>query len=341
MILVEADFCESGIPLHYYLTRWKSVNLATVKMLVESHPTKSESVMLSSTYKLDLVPIQFLLSNNGIDNLVEIASYLLRLEPDTIRRLDRRGRTLLHRACMNNKGNLALVKLLFNAWPDATQIRDNNRGGSGYGRTSSDVGGKLPIHKLCGNSSMVEKDALEILRFMVEINPSFPEIRDIDGSLPMHEAAINMGTAFCKQLIDAYPEALKVTNNNGKLPIHLASSLGNSSFNEDPVGKIQYMLQLYPELTNKKDGSGWLPIHCAASLGGGIASIKSLELLIKHDPASVRELAPNGDKQVLPIHLSNIRVDSVHALYDEYPEAIFRDKFSSHRFTQDRVLDFE
>ena len=104
------------------------------------------------------------------------------------------------------------------------------------------------------------------------------------------------------------------------------------------------MLQLYPELTNKKDGGGWLPIHCAASLGGGIASIKSLELLIKHDPASVRELAPNGDKQVLPIHLSDILrvgVDPVHALHDEYPEAIFRDKFSSHRFTQDRVLDFE
>ena len=339
---LEVDYCEEGNPLMYYIARRKSVNLTTVKMLVDSYPKKSTSLVSTCTYKLELIPIQFLLANSSIDNHLEIASYLLEAEPETVYDLDRRGRTLLHLACMNSKADLALVQFLYNKMPEAIQMKDNDRGGT-TGRTSSCAGGKLPIHKLCDNYGMDEKDSLEILRLMLSIDPSFPEMRDIEGSLPMHDAAIYMRGSFCKVLMDAYPESLKVFNNRGKLPIHLACGLGNSSFREDPVYKIDYMLQLYPELSKIGEvESNWLPIHNAAMLGGGITSIKSLELLIKHDPASLSKLARNGpNNQVLPIQLASIRLDSIQAMYDAYPDAILSCDFSKKRYPRQEIVEFE
>jgi len=308
----------------YYIARRKSVNLATIKLLVDSYPKKSTSLVSTCTYKLELIPIQFLLANSYIDNHLEIASYLLEAIPETMYDVDRRGRTLLHLACMNQKTDLALFQFLYNKMPEAIRIVDNDRGGSSYGRTSGEVGGKLPIHKLCDNNKMDEKASLEILRFMLDIDPNFLQMRDVEGSLPMHEAAINMPTSFCKVMIDAYPESLKVANSEGSLPIHLACGLGNSSHKEDPVDKVRYMLQLYPELSKMGDvRNNWLPIHNAALNGGGIASNKTLELLIKHDPASLSKLARNGpDEMLLPLQLAEIRLDSAQALYDAYPEAI-------------------
>ena len=336
---LEVDYSEEGNPLMYYVARRNSVNLTTVKMLVDSYPKKSTSLVSTCTYKLELIPIQFLLANSSIDNHLEIASYLLEVEPETVYDLDRRGRTLLHLACMNSKADLALVQFLYNKMPEAIQMKDNDRGGT-TGRTSGCAGGKLPIHKLCDNYGMDEKASLEILRFMLSIDPSFPTMEDIDGSLPMHEAAIYMPGSFCKVLMDAYPESLKVFNNRGKLPIHLACGLGNSSFQEDPVHKIDYMLSLYPELSKMGEvGSNWLPIHNAARQGGGIASIKSLELLIKHDPESVQKSARNGpNNQVLPLQLASIRLDSARALYDAYPLAILVGEYKEDRYD---VRDFK
>ena len=330
---LEVDYCEEGNPLMYYIARRKSVNLTTVKMLVDSYPKKNISLVSTCTYKLELIPIQFLLANSGVDNHLEIASYLLEVEPDTIYELDRRGRTLLHLACMNSKADLALVQYLYNKMPEAIHIVDNDRGGSSYGRTSGEVGGKLPIHKLCDNNKMDEKASLEILRFMLDIDPNFLQMRDIEGNLPMHEAAINMPTSFCKVMMDAYPESLKLANHRGKLPIHLACGLGNSSYKEDPVDKVRFMLQLYPELSNMgEEGSNWLPIHNAALKGGGVASIKSLELLINHDPASLSKVARNGpNEMLLPLQLAKIRLDSAQALYDAYPEAILVGNFGKDR----------
>lgn len=330
---LEVDYCEEGNPLMYYIARRKSVNLTTVKILVDSYPKKSTSLVSNCTYKLELIPIQFLLANSDINNHLEIASYLLEVKPDTIHELDRRGRTLLHLACMNKKTDLALVQFLYNKMPEAVQMKDNDRGGSSYGRSSREVGGRLPIHKLCDNYGMDKDASLEILRFILNIDPNFLQMRDIEGNLPIHEAARSMPASFCKVMMDAYPESLKLANHRGKLPIHLACGLGNSSYKEDPVDKVRFMLQLYPELSNMgEEGSNWLPIHNAARQGGGIASIKSLLLLIKHDPTSLSKVARNGpNEMLLPLQLVKIRLDSAQALYDAYPEAILVGNFGKDR----------
>jgi len=322
---IALDFCDQGNPLHYYITRGcrelgTGANLAVIKMLVDAYPTES-SALFSFTRKLKLVPIQFLVTNHGIDNHLEIASYLLETEPETIYELDRRGRTLLHRACMNSKVNLPLVQLLYkyNKMPEATRIRDNDRGQRNDWDTG-DLAGKVPLHKLCDNNNMDEQTSLEILRFMLSSDPSSPEMRDIEGNLPIHEAARNMPFSFCKELIDAYPESLRVANSEGWLPIHLASDRSTSRYlrREDPIGIIRYMLQLNPDLSKARGRHGWLPIHNAV-----FGTVSSLQLLIQYDPAGLSELVQDGhpDNQLLPLHLTD-NLEMVKELYDAYPAAI-------------------
>ena len=90
--------------------------------------------------------------------------------------------------------------------------------------------------------------------------------REVDGYgwLPIHDAVKVKSTAFCKELIDAYPESLRIVeSDDGRLPIHLACVNGKRV---DTVDTIRYMLELDPEIINAED-SGWLPIHRAAIKG--------------------------------------------------------------------------
>ena len=109
-----------------------------------------------------------------------------------------------------------------------------------------------------------------------------------NGCLLIHVAVVNKASAFCKVLIDAYPESLRIELNDGNLPIHLACAHGTR---DDTADTIQYMLELNPDLINAEDSEGWLPIHRAAIKGG----TKSIELLLKFDPdAASKDINDGG-----------------------------------------------
>ena len=106
-----------------------------------------------------------------------------------------------------------------------------------------------------------DTNSIDILRFMLEIDPTLPrELHgDDDGRLPIHLLLQYKSTAFCKILIDAYPESLRMNQMMVWLPIHLACGWGKR---DDTADTIQYMLELDPELINAEDSVGYLPIHC-------------------------------------------------------------------------------
>ena len=64
-----------------------------------------------------------------------------------------------HNAC-GNKVTLEIVQLLHNTLPGALQLRDNY--------------GCLPIHYLCCNQDLDYVASLDVLRFMLEIDPTLP-----------------------------------------------------------------------------------------------------------------------------------------------------------------------
>ena len=79
----------------------------------------------------------------------------------------------------------------------------------------------MSFHTLCCNGDLDETNSLNILRFMLNIDPILPTEVDVDnGYLPIHYATQYKSTAFCKELIDAYPESLRIEL-NGWLPINI------------------------------------------------------------------------------------------------------------------------
>jgi len=136
------------------------------------------------------------------------------------------NQTCFHEACRNQKVTLEIVQLLYNIFPEALRLRNNY--------------GYLPIHRLCFNTDLDDTTSIKILRFMLEIDPTLVREEMGDGSLPIHYAVRHKSTAFCKILIDAYPESLRIES-GGELPIHSACYNGRR---DDTSDTIQYMLEV-------------------------------------------------------------------------------------------------
>ena len=189
--------------------------------------------------------------------------------------------------------------------------------------TLGDDYGSLPIHRLCTNGKLDDTNSIDILRFMLDIDPTLSREVNGDDWLPIHHAAQCKSTAFCKELIDAYPESLRIESRSYGWPIHLVCRFGNRV---DTTDTIQYMLELDPELINAEDSDGYLPIHFASEYSG----TELIELLFKYDPeAASTEM--NDEYRWLPLHLAcsyNTNLSTIQVLYDAYPEAILaRDRF--------------
>ena len=218
-------------------------------------------------------------------------------------RLSSQNSSCFHLACYNEKVTLEIVQLLHNSWPEAIRLRNNY--------------GSLPIHRLCCNKDLDDTASLDILQFMLEIDPNLLRETNNRGRLTIHDAAQFKSTAFCKVLINAYPESLRVESGGGMLPIHEAF-IGNR---DDTADTIQYMLELDSELINAEDSDGWLPIHFASEYSGA----ESIEFLLKFDSDAASK-ETNDVSRWLPLHLAcinNANLSSIQALYDAYPEAIF------------------
>ena len=210
----------------------------------------------------------------------------------------------IYQACANEMVTLAIVQLLYNTLPGALRLRNE------YNR--------LPIHYLCGNYDLDDTASIDILQFMLNINHTLPREVDNFGYLPIHSAVKYKSTAFCKILIDAHPESLRIESGDGRLPIHDTCAYGNR---DDTVDTIQYMLELDTELINAENSYEWLPIHYAAQFGNA----KLIELLLKYEPDAASMEVLTRELVAWPLHLAcnyNTNLSSIKVLYDAYPEAI-------------------
>jgi len=176
----------SGLPIHYYLSRNKNVNIDTVKMLVEAYP---QCLMTSCGGEMSwpCYPIHALLYNQNANNIQEILTYLIELEPSSVHMLDGNDSTPLHVVCENKNVSLDIVRFIYYKWPEAIMLRD-------------DPYEALPIHKLCHNEMVDDNQSLDILRFMINIDPAMVRVDDEESNLPLHNALTCKPFAFCKVL---------------------------------------------------------------------------------------------------------------------------------------------
>ena len=122
---------------------------------------------------------------------------------------DRKGMLLLHRACKMNEFSADLVCVLDEAYPESWTIPDN------YGKT--------PKQYLIESASR----------------------KDERGMLLLHRQAVHfkgLSVKSLNMLFDAYPEAIRMQDDSGLLPIHHACLNESSS-----LDVLLSLFQLYPE----------------------------------------------------------------------------------------------
>ena len=298
------------LPIHYYLSRNNNVDIGTVKVFVNAEEQGP-----------DYYPVHSLLYNSNINKMKDILQYLVNADPSSLHETNNfYGRKPLNIACENEAVNLDIVELLFNSIPEGN-------------RDLIDGHDKHPIHSLCANRKLDDDVSLEILRFLLDIDPTLPQVRDTI-KIPIHYAVMAKSTEFCKVLIDSFPESVEVEALfNALLPIHEACRYGNRV---DTVDTIQYLLEIYPESINVPDNEGLTPMHKAAWNG----KAETIELLLKHDPDVASKMTDNVDDnsyEQLPFHIAiraaehstaigiisnDSKFKSIQVLYDAYPEAI-------------------
>lgn len=150
---------------------------------------------------------------------------------------------------------------------------------------------------------------------------------DNNGDLPIHLAS-GFGARspeFCRLLIEAYPRSERTTNAGGYLPLHCACAYGTAA-------TVKYLISLHPAGINAPVYNGFYPIHFAIS---GLmnrkddpeTASKMVEVLVTCDPC-VASQEFNGK---LPLVLACIKIKEMNLdvglkiiklLYDIYPESI-------------------
>ena len=274
LCMVEDGYMNSfpGLPLHYYFSRPNGIEVDTVKMLVEAHPQA-----LTTADDEGITPILTLLYRGYMNSRYEIVNFIVKSEPlstilaSSLRIAGRGGSFLLQMACSSEIIDSDTIQLLVNLCPEAV--------------IQTDEDGYQPIHRLCQNFSLHETASVNILKIFIKINSHIgvdqflhaTNIEDMRGGhLPIHVALINdMSPKFCKVLIDACPESVRITCGAGDLAIHAACESYLTEWkrdptlrrrwSEDPCTLVKYLFDIYPESINVIDPNGATPIQCVSA----------------------------------------------------------------------------
>lgn len=116
------------------------------------------------------------------------------------------------------------------------------------------AGGRILLHEM-----VCRKDSTEAVNTYLSIYRAGAMIADSSGELPLHWAAhSNFDIAIVKRLVEEYPDSVRLANQDGNLPLHIAIKSRNPE-------TVKYLLNLYPEACQVTDSLGWLPLHYAVN----------------------------------------------------------------------------
>ena len=242
---------------------------------------------------------------------LEMIECLLDAFPDAARSIDSTAWSPLHYACANKSMDPEIVRLLLERWPESVDHQDNETG-------------DLPLHNLCTAEDFDETSSLAILDLLVAAAPLSLTRANAEGRLPIHCASESgRSYPFCKRLIDACPESLWVVC-DAMLPIHRACYYGGNN-----VEAVRCIADLCPESIDARarDGRGDLPIHSAVAARRESHKVEIIRYLLAKNPDCASKLGvrlPGGLGGHLPLHVAcyGTCLESVHLLFDAYPQAI-------------------
>ncbi|CAB9497995.1 ankyrin 3, node of Ranvier (ankyrin G) [Seminavis robusta] len=206
----------------------------------------------------------------------EVAQMLLSAAPDAIRIVDTNGWSPLHYAAEN--ANFELIKLLLGYEQTAASAR-----------TTSLL--ETPLHLLCRKN--VGERHLPAIQSLLEADPRAVCARDAKKSqTPLHFICKNtrVPAKLVACIVDCFPGAASIPDNNNYLPIHHAAEVGA------PTDVISCLLAAHPTgamaKTRKNDSA--LSLACACN-----KSTETVALLIQANPVALTEKNHYG---FVPLH---------------------------------------
>ena len=161
-----------------------AVAMQILNLLIDNHPAAARHASNHG-----ILPIH--VASSG-EKSREFCQVLIVAAPDSVRSVDRSGRTPLHYSCSRRDDAAAMqvLNLLINNHPAAVRHTDNY--------------GNLPIHLASGWWRTPE-----LLRVLVEAYPGSVSTPNDKGLLPLHEACFGKGSlATVEYLYRQYPNAI-------------------------------------------------------------------------------------------------------------------------------------
>ncbi len=129
---------------------------------------------------------------------------------------------------------------------------------------------------------------MEVIQLLIEAYPDAMKVEDGDGVLPIDRPQIKEKIYDRAVMVETEvenPDALKEKNELGELPLHSAVK------NRKSVEEMQLLIKDYPDALKEKDNDGLLPLHYAAIKG---ASVEVMQLLIRAEARGVGEECRSG-----------------------------------------------
>jgi ankyrin repeat protein len=321
--------------LHELLCCHKNPTFSFIQLIVDADPDSVRSVDGANC-----TPLHYLCGHVCVDEAtaLEILNLLIDKYPEAARHADDLGCLPIHDACQWRSGEFCQV--LIDEAPDSVSIVDSegctplhylckNRVRSGElcqilintapdSVRIVDSKGWAPLHHLCVSvSNHVDDDeTMQVLNLLIDKYQEAAGHADNEGSLPIHLASQLRSGEFCQILINAAPDSVSIVDSEGCMPLHYLCE--NDQVDDTAATQVlKLLIDKYPEAIRHANNRGSLPIHLASRW----RSSESVSVLVNAYPGSVSTPDVNGE---LPLHhaCSSGSLATVEYLYQQYPDAI-------------------
>jgi ankyrin repeat protein len=177
----------------------------------------------------------------------ELTRFLILHDQGALAMPNRDGDLLLHSACRVRNRNFSVVKLLYDANPNAMKIRNN------FGFTPLDIA-----------LEDIKTAFVVFFVFQLKLQHQARDIvqPDANGQLPIHQVLRtpepSLGTI--KLMVAANLDSLTTADNQGFRPIHIACKFGHLRI-------VKYLIEVKEDSLRATTVRGYLPLHIACLSG--------------------------------------------------------------------------
>jgi ankyrin repeat protein len=225
----------SWLPLHWCAAlsdESDTINKEHLRALLEEDPVDLQ--LMSEDQEVSPTSLAIAKDNPSLGFINELIS----IDGSVVQKPDRDGAFALMYACAWNE-KTTLTEKLYSLNPKAINF--------------TDAYGFLPLHFACYAGT------LENVIFLLLKYPKAAMIKNRAGVLPLLACAANTrrgGVEMARVLIEEYPEAINIPDDEGSLPLHIAAQFSS-------IDTIKFFYAVNPSAASTANSEGLLPMHFA------------------------------------------------------------------------------